>query len=153
MIILYHKIEILAIKNTGLNMRVFTQSDVPKIHEILLFLYENSDSKPSYSTEAEIIKNYIDSNISDEISIDKLSGLIFKSPSQTIRIFKKQLGITPYEYHMKNRIEKAISLLHETNKPVKEIAFNLGFCDEHYFSNIFKKKTGKTPTEYRKDLK
>ncbi|MBQ4528504.1 MAG: AraC family transcriptional regulator [Clostridia bacterium] len=118
-------------------------------HEILLFLFENSNCESGVSEDAQKIKNYIDSNISENISMDNLAKLVFKSPSQTIRIFKKQFGTTPYDYHMKNRITKAISLLGGTNMSVREIAFGLGFCDEHYFSSVFKKKTGKKPTEFR----
>jgi len=118
-------------------------------HEIVQILYENTDKNFSASEDAQIIKNYIDTNISENITIDRLASLIFKSPSQTIRIFKKSYGVTPYNYHMKNRISKAISLLCGTNLPVKAIAYMLGFDDEHYFSSLFRSKTGKKPTEYR----
>jgi len=118
-------------------------------HEIVQILYENADTHFSTSKDARIIKSYIDINISENITIDELAALIFKSPSQTIRIFKKSYGMTPYDYHMKNRISKAISLLSGTNLPVREIAYMLGFCDEHYFSSVFKSKTEKKPTDYR----
>lgn len=118
-------------------------------HKLIRFLYENADDRSIPSKEALTIKNYIDTNISENITVNNLASLIFKSQSQTIRIFKKSYGMTPYDYHMKNRISKAISLLGGTNLPVREIAYMLGFCDEHYFSSVFKSKTGKKPTDYR----
>lgn len=117
-------------------------------HELLQFLHrhnQNGDVCP----EAEILKNYIDKNIDEPLSVEKLSSLIYKSRSQTIRIFKKQYGVTPYDYYVEKRIEKACALLKSTDYPIKQIAYNLGFCDEHYFSGMFRSKTGKTPSEYR----
>ncbi len=100
-------------------------------------------------SDAQIIKDFIDTNIYRQISTKEMSQLIYKSPAHTIRLFKKAYGVTPYDYYMENRIKKAVSLLRDTRFSVKEIAFMLGFCDEHYFSNIFKAKTGKKPSEYR----
>lgn len=116
-------------------------------HELLQFLADNKEQ--GASTSAETVKNYIDKNIYSPITIDELAGLIYKSSAQTIRIFKKAYGLTPYEYYMDNKIKKAVQLLKSTTFSVKEIAYRLGFCDEHYFSGIIKKKTGKKPTDYR----
>lgn len=102
------------------------------------------------STDGKILKDYIDKNTTENISITTLSNLIYKSPSQTIRIFKKEFGITPYEYHLQNKLTKAVTFLESTRLSVKEIAFYLGFTDEHYFSNIFKNKMGHSPSYYRK---
>lgn len=118
-------------------------------HELLIFLSKSKEPLGNISHEAELLKNFIDTNIHCNISVNDLAGLIFRSPAQTIRIFKKYYGITPYEYHMRNKIDRAIILLSNTNYSVKEIAYQLGFCDEHYFSNIFRKKTKKKPTDYK----
>ncbi len=118
-------------------------------HELIHTMYENADARHASSEDAQMLKNYIDINISENITVNTLASLIFKSPSQTIRIFKKNFGLTPYEYHMRNRISKAVSLLGGTNLSVREIAYMLGFCDEHYFSAVFKSKTGKRPTDFR----
>ena len=84
------------------------------------------------------------------MSTESLAASIYKSPSQAIRIFKKKYGVTPYDYYVNIRIKKAVSLLKNTRLSIKEISYRLCFCDEHYFSNLFKKKTGKSPREYRK---
>lgn len=113
-------------------------------------LKSESDENGLYiPDDAKKIRDYIDKNICDNISIETLSSILYKSPSQTIRIFKTAYGITPYEYHLSNKMSKAVLLLESTPMPVKEIAYYLGFSDEHYFSNIFKKKMGKSPRDYR----
>lgn len=118
-------------------------------HEFIQFLAANGENKEKITQEAELLKNYIDTNIYRQIGISELAKLIYKSTTHTIRIFKNAYGITPYEYYMNNRIKKAAALLKESSYSVKEIAYMLNFGDEHYFSNIFKQKTGKTPSEYR----
>ena len=64
-------------------------------------------------------------------------------------MFKKYTGISPAQYHLQLRIKKAEDMLSMTNKPIKEIAFELGFSSLFYFSRLFKQKTGVNPTELR----
>lgn len=120
------------------------------LHRLIQFLsIQNSFNY----TDSIKIKEYIDKNVYSKITINDLSNLIFKSPSQTIRIFKKDFKITPCEYHLQKKIKTAISLIKNTNLSIKEISYKLGFTDEHYFSYIFKQKTNKKPTDYRKQIK
>ncbi len=119
-------------------------------HEMVQFLAENKDRTKTAPTDAVKLKNYIDTHIHQQITIDELATIISKSNAHTIRIFKNAYGVTPYKYCIDNRIKKAKELLRNTNSPVKEIAFALSFCDEHYFTNIFKEKTGITPSQYKK---
>ncbi len=118
--------------------------------EIILKMHEKSSNDTSISEDAKVLKNYLDYHIEEDISLDTLSKLIFRSKSQTIRIFKKNFGKTPYEYLLDNKISRSKVILEETNISIKELAYRLGFSDEHYFSNIFKAKTGVSPSFYRK---
>lgn len=119
-------------------------------HEILRMIHDKIIGSKIIVPEAQTLKEYIDANIISNISLKQLSSLIFRSESQTIRIFKSAFNITPYEYILSKRIENAKLLLNNTNLYIKEISDRTGFCDEHYFSNIFKQKTGISPKEYRK---
>jgi len=137
------------LQNKGKSPKELLNEAVIVFHQLIQYLSENSEKQINIPKEAEILKDYIDTNFYSEVSLKTLSSLIFKSPSQTIRIFKKHFGMTPYEYCTETRIKKARLLLKQTNCSVKEVAFRLGFCDEHYFSNLFHKKTGMKPSEYR----
>lgn len=119
--------------------------------ELTVFLAarHNSDYN-EISTEAFKIKSYIDSNIDKNISLKELSNLIYRSESQTLRIFKSAFSQTPHEYILSQKISRASLLLKNTNMPIKDISLRLGFCDEHYFSNLYKKKTGHSPSSERK---
>ncbi len=119
-------------------------------HGMLQKLYKREQTALSaFSPEAETMKAYLDAHLSENVSVDTLAGLIYKSRSQTIRIFKKEFGSTPYDYLLDNRIKQAKALLSNTNLHIKDIAYQTGFSDEHYFSGLFKKKTGKTPSSFR----
>lgn len=121
-------------------------------HQLLQYLHENFYArKDEYSEETKILKDYIANHITEDISLKDLSPLVYLSESQIIRIFKQDLGKTPYEYILELKIGQAKMLLRSTRLMIKEIAFRLGFCDEHYFSYLFKQKTGQTPSAYRKN--
>ena len=119
------------------------------INRMMFKMYQHN-SHITKSSPAMQIKDYIDLNASKEFSIYDIQKRFNKSESQIIRTFKNEFGITPYAYYLESRIEIAKNLLVGTSLMIKEIAANLNFYDEYYFSNLFLKKTGYTPSQYRK---
>jgi AraC-like DNA-binding protein len=113
-----------------------------------MYEYAHSSNIREYS-DGYRLKQYIDLHYSSTIDISCLSGLIDKSESQVIRIFKHEFGITPHRYILNKKIEAAKILLLKTELPVKKIASELSFADEFYFSNAFKKIVGLSPKNYR----
>jgi len=65
--------------------------------------------------------------------------------------FTRRFGVSPQRYRMRHLMQKAIVLLNEENRSVKETASRLGFCDEFYFSRAFRKLTGRPPSAFRKN--
>lgn len=123
-----------------------------KLHEVIAEISECIYRKNPLNRDAYILKDYLDKNINTTISLEELSNLIYRSSAQTIRIFKKEFGSTPYAYHIESKIRAAKRLLRNTNMTVKQIAYELNFSDEHYFSNVFKKATNFSPKQYRKSF-
>ena len=99
---------------------------------------------------AEKMKDYLCNHAASRFKIEKLCQYISRSESQTIKIFKAAYGITPYAYFLEKKIKLAKDMLLNTNLSVKQIADHLSFADEYYFSNVFKQKTGVSPSKYRK---
>lgn len=94
---------------------------------------------------------YIDSNYHEEsISLERVAKEVNISPNYFSAIFSQEVGMTFIEYLTNKRIEWAKYLLRHTDKRSGEIAFAVGYRDPHYFSFVFKKVTGCTPSEYRK---
>ena len=119
-------------------------------HELMQFLHNHNNDQTNVSPEALQMKNHIDMHIYEPLVINELANQVYKSPAQAIRIFKKSYGCTPYDYYLNAKLEKAESMLRSTNFSIKEISYRLGFCDEHYFSGVFSRKIGQSPSKYRK---
>lgn len=101
----------------------------------------------------ENVMKYIKNNYNKDLTLDELSMLAFLSPNHFCKKFKEYSGMTIKEFMQKTRIEKACSLLLETDKKIIEIAFEVGYHDLKHFYNIFKKYTEKTPLVFKKDKK
>ena len=68
------------------------------------------------------------------------------------RMFTHHTGLSPHQYRLQIKLGRARTLLSDTTLTVKEVAFRCGFENEHYFSRLFKRKTGRAPGEWRRSL-
>jgi AraC-like DNA-binding protein len=96
---------------------------------------------------------YFRENLNVNVNIEKLATDLNVGYSYFRQMFRKYTGISPSQYHLSLRIQKAKDLLVSTDQSFKEIAIDLGFETYFYFSRIFKDKTGKSPMEFRKEHK
>ncbi len=119
------------------------------IHKILASLYKSAKSDISHSTEALTLKEYLDKNIGRAVTIEELADTIYRSKDYTIKLFKREFSQTPYSYLTGKRLEAASYLLLNSQSSVKQIAFSVGYDDQHYFSNVFKNRFGVSPRTYR----
>lgn len=120
-------------------------------HIIRNLLNIKNKSEPISSVfEIEKAEQYIHQNFGKKISISKMAQLSNMSESHFIRIFKKETGISPAEYLIGVRIEKAKKLLNNTDMNITEIALSCGFGSASHFSSSFLKQMNQTPTEYRR---
>lgn len=92
---------------------------------------------------------YIQRNLGEELSTEKLSRIIGFHPIYFSAYFKKYMGITPCAYITKMRMESARHLVCDTNRKMKEIAGMLGFPDQYAFSRKFRRYFGMAPTRMR----
>lgn len=97
--------------------------------------------------------NYINDNIYEKIDIDELTKLTKWKKHHFIRIFSSIIGNTPYQYILFHKMEIAKALIEETNQPINEIAFDLGFVNYSNFGHVFKKIYHTSPENYRKTKK
>ena len=141
---LYSIIDI-AEKNTG-----GTEEIICIINRIFLKMRCAVYEKKDLPDIAEKMKEYLNRNLTAKFRMEDLCNFVSRSESQVIKIFKKAYGITPYAYMIDKKIKLAKDMLINTNLSVKQIAYNLCFTDEYYFSNVFKTHTTQTPTAYRK---
>ena len=105
-----------------------------------------------YETIVEKAKFLMEQNIFNSLNINTLEKQLGINPVHFQRYFKLSTSMSPYNYYINKKIMKAKSLLGEMNVSVKEAANQLGFDDEFYFSRLFKKKTGITPSKWKKNM-
>jgi AraC-like DNA-binding protein len=96
------------------------------------------------------VKKYIEANLDKKITLTTLCQQFFCSRSALINAFKKDCSLTASQYILNIRMEKAGSMLLNSNLSIKDIAAKCGFEDQNYFSKIFYKVYKKSPSQYRK---
>ena len=109
-------------------------------------LYSNAQGIPS----VRIVKRYIAEHYQEEISLSTAAEKVNISPVYLSRLFKKEEGINFLDYLNQYRLDVAKRLLRDMRYNVLEVADMTGFKNTRYFSKIFKKNVGLTPSEYRK---
>lgn len=122
------------------------------VHRILRILGQQRKNEQQQSDEMKQVRRYLDEHVGQIVTIQELTELIYRSPDYLIKHFKKEIGMTPYQYLMKKKMTVAERLLRDTMLPVKEVAERLGYEDAHYFSGLFKKEKGVSPRQFRKNM-
>jgi AraC family transcriptional regulator len=102
--------------------------------------------------QRRLVAQYIEENMSEQISLAELAELVRLSVFHFSRAFKQSFGTPPHRYHTSRRIERAKTLLAKPNQSVTEIALDMGFSDTSSFTAAFRKSAGRTPTEYRRSV-
>jgi two-component system, response regulator YesN len=97
------------------------------------------------------ILQFVTLNFCQEISLQNLSDQFFMNPSYISQLFKKEVGETFTAYIAKLRIAYACELLDKDTSSIHEIAEKIGYHDYFYFTRLFKKISGKTPSQYRNE--
>lgn len=90
------------------------------------------------------LKDFVQKHVSEKLTLDILVKVANMSRSSLVRMFKQELGVSPMEYVIRQRIAKSKELLRITQS-VKESCFGAGFNDVNYFVRIFKNREGLTP--------
>ena len=94
----------------------------------------------------EKAKEYINENFHKDISLDDVSKVVDISPYYFSKLFKQEAGKNFIEYLTEVRLRNARSLLRNPQYSIKEICVRSGYSDPNYFSRIFKKYEGVTPS-------
>lgn len=103
----------------------------------------------NYPSDIQKVLDYIDSNILKHHHIKDLAKNISLSESRFEQKFKQYVGVTPYDYVIRRKMEIASDMLTRTSIDVTQIAVDLDFSSSQYFSTVFKRYYGLTPSEYR----
>jgi len=100
----------------------------------------------------EEAKNYIEQNLSKEVSLEEVAEMLGLNPSYFSQYFKMKTNETFIQYRIKRRMEKAKRLLEIPHYRITDISYEIGYADHPHFTKTFKKNIGISPSEYRKML-
>ena len=100
---------------------------------------------------AELTRLYVYENFRDKITISDVCSALGRTKSAICPAFKQKYGVTVMDYITSLRVDEAKKMLIETDLSVGEISEAVGFSDTSYFSKVFLKSAGLTPTQYRRN--
>lgn len=127
------------------------------LHELMLWISRDHAASmlnpprrlPRYSAPIQAAVAWLDEHVGEPVIMEHAAHAAGLSESHFRRWFQKEVGFNPSEYMMYRRVEIAKEKLRAGRMSVTEIAMELGFSTSAYFTAVFRKRTGQTPTEYR----
>lgn len=137
----FKKAELLISVELALNNHQFKKID-PKRNE------EVNTSEAPFKIRKTI--QFINDNLENKLEVTKLADIAGFDVAYYSRLFKEHLGVSPYQFILKRKIERAEALLTTTNIKISEIAYELGFQSHASFTASFHKINGNTPDDFRK---
>lgn len=97
------------------------------------------------------VMRYVRENLDRNFMLDDLADRVGLSVSRFKARFKEEVGVPPADYVSRQKVAKAMDLLRKTGMPVTQIATSLGYSSSQYFATAFRRYTGKTPSNARRD--
>jgi len=136
----------------GIFARTFNLSDTrfTCIFECLIKQLAVEFSVKEENPVSNKIKQYVKYHLSEKITLEDIAKDVFLSPNYCDHIFKKETGRSIVDYILEKRVEYAKNLLWDHSIKLVQVAKTVGYTDYGYFCRIFKKRTGYSPLQYRK---
>ncbi|RRJ64607.1 response regulator [Paenibacillus oralis] len=136
--------------------KILTSSSIDVIKSVITgIMFRINDHINSSKNNNRIFQEalaYINQNYNKDISRNIVAREVFITPGYLGILFRQQLNMGFLEYLHKIRIDRATELLSNPGIKISEIAYQVGYQDEKYFSQVFRKHTGLTPNQYRNNL-
>ncbi|MBN1119770.1 MAG: substrate-binding domain-containing protein [Anaerolineae bacterium] len=141
------------IKRLDYSRVTFQKKEVLSDDEVIVALRKVLEPEealpPATSILVKAVIGYFQQNYSLPVSRQEVAEAVGVSANYLSKIFRQEVGLSPWDFLNRLRILKARELLDASSEAVTEIAFQVGFNDPAYFSRVFRKYTGKSPQEYR----
>lgn len=127
---------------------------ISALQKQILDILESSAQKfaslQNVNSYMEMILKFIDERYADEISLESIASEVFITPGYVSILFKQVLGVNFVDYLQKVRSKKACQLLADVRLKIYDVSCKVGYKDEKYFSQVFRKNIGMTPSQYRR---
>lgn len=122
------------------------------LERLLLRAMEEDPQSPQKIMDARIIEacQYITGNLAGELRIDEVARHVCLSPSRLAHLFREQIGINILRWREDQRVIRAKLLLQTTQEPIASVGRVVGYDDQLYFSRVFRKRVGVSPSDFRR---
>jgi AraC-like DNA-binding protein len=97
------------------------------------------------------VREFLDQTNHDRVTLAELADIARLSPFHFSRAFRASTGLPPHRYQMRLRIARAKVLLQGSDRPISEIAAEVGYSNQSYFTQLFQAEVGTTPARYRRE--
>jgi AraC family transcriptional regulator len=142
----------------GTESRLYAESMATALSAHLLRRYCSHPEKvkdytgglPNYKLKQAV--NYINEHLDQNLTLAEIAAAVRMSPNYFASLFKQSTGLTPHQYVMQCRIEKAKQLLRHQELALVEICQEVGFASQSHFTRVFRQYTNTTPKAYRNAL-
>ncbi|HEA28756.1 MAG TPA: AraC family transcriptional regulator [Leeuwenhoekiella sp.] len=116
-------------------------------------IYNQKNLTPHNDGRMALVIQYIGDNLSQSLSIEQLSKKACMSSSNFYRVFKNEMGLSPIDFINTERIKRAVRLLQDPARKVKDVYMECGFESRSYFNRVFKKLKKTSPSRYQEQSK
>jgi len=144
------------VSRNGAAERLYVESLLMKMAVVLLGRHSTAAASEKVLSsggltriQAKRLIDYIESNLSQELTLRKLASLLNLSVHHFARMFKQTIGLAPYHYVLERRVERAKALLRAGKASLVEISLSTGFDSQSHLSSTFRRIVGATPTEFQ----
>ena len=140
---------------TGYLLKPINEAELKDLINKAIYNINQNSKQPdhinavNYSLPVRLACEYIEKNFQENINLNKISNYVSLSKNYFCNIFKKETGITIWDYLIKIRMEEAKQMLLDTGLKTYEVSERVGYDDPSYFGRLFKKYTDFTPIEFR----
>ena len=141
-----------ALRNGGSEGFALEEATMAAIAAVQGALHKTSPVAPSVrdTERAQAAMHHMDVHAAQEMSLDDLAHAADLSPFHLLRVFRQSTGITPHQYLMRLRLQRAIALLRDTRLPIIDIAYSSGWADLSNFNRAFRREMRCSPREFRR---
>lgn len=139
------------LRNSYEKLTYLTDTQLEAIINLLSLILFDKAIELDYDEFISLATDYIEENLAEELSVERLCHVLHVSKNTLYKAFADFYGCTVNEYVVSRRTEKAKELLRLSGDSIADISERVGYENYTYFSKLFKKRTGFTPRDYRKN--
>jgi len=148
---LYQKLSL-----NGAPERLYVESHLIRLAVLLLCRHSTTSQTAKILPSGGLTRNqarrvldYIESNLSSQLTLNELAGIVELSLHHFARMFKLTMGVTPYRYVLERRMERAKAMLRAAKASLVDVSLSVGFYSQSHFTSAFHRMVGATPTEFQ----